>query len=110
MVIVAGRRPFALTYDPEVKAHLAAIEAQYRGLIRKAIEEQLQFEPEAETRNRKPLERPVAFEAPWELRLCPDNRFRVFYAVSHKHREVQILAIGVKEGNRLTVGREEIKL
>ena len=110
MVIVAGRRPFALIYDPEVKAHLRAIDANYRGLIRMTIEEQLRFEPSTETRNRKPLQRPVAFEATWELRFGPDNRFRVFYAVSHEHQEVQILAIGIKEGNRLTVGGEEIKL
>jgi len=110
MVIVAGRRPFALTYDPEVKAHLEAIEAKHRRLIRKAIEEQLRFDPETETRNRKPLERPVLFEATWELRLGPDNRFRVFYAVSHEQREVQILAIGIKQRNRLTIGGEEIRL
>ncbi len=110
MVIMAGGRPFALVYDPEVKSHLRAIDPKYRGLIRMAIEEQLRFEPDKEARNRKPLQRPVAFEAAWELRCGPDNRFRVFYAVSHQRQEVQILAIGTKERNRLTVGREEIKL
>jgi len=44
------------------------------------------------------------------LRCDPDNRFRVFYSVSHATREVQILAVGRKEGNRLMIGREEIKL
>ena len=110
MVIMVRRRPFALVYDLEVKAHLRAIEAKYRGLIRRTIEKQLRFEPDTETRNRKPLQRPVAFEATWELRFGPENRFRVFYAVSHERREVQILAIGAKEGNRLLVGGEEIKL
>ena len=105
-----GRRPFALVYDPEVKAHLRAIEPTYRALIRMTIEEQLRFHPDKETRNRKPLQRPVAFEATWELRFGPENRFRVFYAVSHERREVQILAIGTKERNRLMIGREEIKL
>jgi len=51
----------------------------------------------------------VTFEATWELRFGPGNRFRVFYAVSHERREVQILAIGTKERNRLIVGREEIR-
>jgi hypothetical protein len=46
----------------------------------------------------------------WELRLGPDNRFRVFYAVSHERREVQILAIGAKQGDRLMVAGEEIRL
>ncbi len=107
---MAGRRAFALVYDPEVKAHLRAVEPRYRGLIRKTIEEQLRTEPERETRNRKPLQRPVAFEATWELRFGPENRFRVFYAVNHERAEVEILAIGTKERNRLLIGREEIKL
>ncbi len=107
---MAGRRPFALVYDLEVKAHLRAIGLQHHGLIRMTIEEQLRFEPDKETRNRKPLQRPVAFEATWELRFGPENRFQVFYAVSHERREVQILAIGTKERSRLRIGREEIKL
>jgi mRNA-degrading endonuclease RelE of RelBE toxin-antitoxin system len=106
---MAGRRPFVLLYDPEVRAHLRAIEPKYRDLIREAIEEKLRFQPDKETRNRKPLQRPVTFEATWELRFGPGNRFRVFCAVSHERREVQILAIGTKERNRLIVGREEIR-
>jgi|SRR5579862_985401 len=107
---MAGRKPFALVYDVEVKGHLQAIGREHHCLIRMTIEEQLRFEPDKETRNRKPLERPVAFEATWELRFGPENRFCVFYAVSHERREVQILAIGVKRRNRLTIGREEIEL
>ena len=107
---MARRRPFHLIYDVEVKAHLGAIEPGYRGLIRKTIERQLRFQPDTETRNRKPLEPPVAFEATWELRCGPENRFRVFYMVSPAQQKVQILAIGVKERNRLMVGGEEIKL
>jgi hypothetical protein len=38
------------------------------------------------------------------------NRFRVLYGVDHERREVQIEAIGVKIGNRLVVGEEEIEL
>jgi hypothetical protein len=110
MVIMARRRPFALVYDPEVKTHLHTIEPHHRNLSRIAIEEQLRFEPERETRNRKPLMRPVVFEATWELRCGPDNRFRVFYEVNHIRQEVQILAIGVKDRNRLRVGKQEIPL
>jgi hypothetical protein len=107
---MAGRTPFALVYDREVKNHLRAIEPRYHGLIRLTIEEQLRFQPDKETRNRKPLQRPVAFEATWELRFGPENRFRVFYAVNHARREVQVLAVGAKEGSRLRIGREEIRL
>jgi len=70
----------------------------------------LSFEPDMETRNRKPLQRPVAFEADWELRFGPDNRFRVLYAIDLEFREVQILAVGVKERNRLTIAGEEVQL
>ena len=75
-----------------------------------AIEEQLRFEPESATRNRKPLERPSGLGARWELRLGPDNRFRVFYRVEADGRRVRILAVGVKERNRLFLGGEEVEL
>jgi hypothetical protein len=104
------RRSFSLFYAPLVKQHLRSIESRHHHLIRTTIEEQLRFEPETETRNRKPLKRPVAFEAEWELRFGPDNRFRVFYTVDLDHRVVEILAIGVKQGSRLTIGHEEIEL
>ena len=51
------------------------IELKYHGLLRRAMEEQLTFAPDVETRNRKPLEQPAPFDAAWELRCGPDNRF-----------------------------------
>jgi mRNA-degrading endonuclease RelE of RelBE toxin-antitoxin system len=107
---MARKKPFELGYDPATREQLRAIPAKYHSLIRKVIEEQLRFQPETETRNRKPLQQPVAFEATWELRFGPDNRFRVLYAVDHERREVQIQAIGVKEGVRLFVAGEEVEL
>ena len=89
---------------------MRAIEAKYQALIRTAIEEQLRFEPETETRNRKPLRRPLDLGATWELRLGPSNRFRVLYAVDLERREVQVLAIGIKERNRLLIAGEEVEL
>ena len=56
-----------------------------------------------------PAARPVAFEAGWELRLGPRNRFRAFYEVDRERRQVRILAIGVKERNRLSIGGEEVE-
>jgi hypothetical protein len=58
----------------------------------------------------QPLKRPVTFEAEWELRFGPDNIFRVFYEINIESHEVYILAIGVKEGNRLLIGGKEVKL
>ncbi len=104
------KQPFALIYDREVTGHPAAIEPKYHSLIRSAIEEQLRFEPETTTRNRKQLERPLDRGARWELRLGPDNRFRVFYRVDAEQRQVRILAIAVKERNRLFLAGEEVEL
>ncbi|MCI0642243.1 MAG: hypothetical protein L0Y72_04240 [Gemmataceae bacterium] len=66
---------------------LKSIEAKYDSLIREKIDEQLRFEPTVETKNRKPLRQPAAFEAQWEIRFGPDNRFRVF-TTSTKKKEV----------------------
>jgi mRNA-degrading endonuclease RelE of RelBE toxin-antitoxin system len=89
---------------------MAAIERKHHRLIRNTILEQLSHMPAAETRNRKPLEPPAALGATWELRFGPSNRFRVFYSIDENDRTVWILAIGVKEGNRMTVAGEEWKL
>ncbi len=101
---------FNLVYAPQVKEHLRTIERKYHSLIRQAIESQLQFEPNVETRNRKPLKRPAQLGADWEIRFGPDNRFRVFYAVEPEQLDVYVLAVGTKRGNKLMIGGEEVKL
>jgi hypothetical protein len=45
----------------------------------------------------------------WELRLGPDNRFRVFYQVNAASHEVRILAVGVKIRAQLFIEGEEFK-
>jgi len=104
------RQPFELIYDPKVAQHLAKIERKYHSLIRCTIEEQLSYEPEVETRNRKPLLRPTELGATWEIRFGPNNRFRVFYEADQTNCEVYILAIGIKVGSRLFIGGEEFEL
>src|SRR5437016_2562410 len=101
------RAPFTIIYDPEVMNHLLAIDRKYHSAIRRTIEEQLAYEADVETRNRKPLLREVELDADWELRCGIDNRFRVFYTIDMARREVQVLAIGVKEGNRLFIAGKE---
>ena len=109
MVMITNKR-FELVYAPEVKQHLQAIEKRYHSLIRRTIEEQLQDEPDRETRNRKPLRRPAEFGATWEIRFGPGNRLRVYYEIEVDRTEVWILAIGEKERDRLWIGGEEIEL
>lgn len=89
---------------------MAAIERKYHSLIKRTIKQQVSYDPAIETRNRKPLVRPSALGEAWELRFGPDNRFRVFYKFDLEAWQVFILAIGVKKGNRLLIGKEEFKL
>ncbi len=107
---MAPSRRFAIVFALETVDHLDAIERKYQGLIERTIDERLSFAPERETRNRKPLERPTAFGATWELRFGANNRFRVFYEVDVTKQTVRILAVGAKQGNRLLLGGEEIEI
>jgi mRNA-degrading endonuclease RelE of RelBE toxin-antitoxin system len=102
--------PFDIFYAPIVKSHLKAIEPKYYSLIEDSIEAQLRFEPDIETKNRKPLRRPVTIGAQWEIRFGPDNRFRIFYRINRRANRVEILAIGVKHGDRLLIGGQEVEI
>jgi hypothetical protein len=104
---MAKRPKFTLCFAPQAIEHLDLIESKHHGLLRRTIKEQLTHTPTEETRNRKPVDQPAPFEASWELRCGPDNRLRVFYDVDLAAQTVQVLAIGVKDRNRLFIGGEE---
>src|SRR6266576_2268727 len=101
---MAKRPKFTLSFAPEAIENLDSIEFKYHGLLQRTINEQLTYTPTEETRNRKPLDQPAPFGASWELRCGPDNRFRIFYEVDSAAHEVQVLAVGVKDRDRLLVG------
>jgi mRNA-degrading endonuclease RelE of RelBE toxin-antitoxin system len=101
------RTRFAFVFAPEALDHLGALERKYHRVILKAIDEQLTYAPVEETRNRKPLDQPAPFAATWEMRCGPDNRFRVFYDVNSEKTTVSVLALGIKDRNRLFIGGEE---
>jgi hypothetical protein len=101
---------FAIEYVVEVHEHMDFIESKHHRLIRSTIKQQLSQTPNVKTRNRKPLEEPTFLGATWELRFGPSNSFRVFYAVDGVEKVVTILAVGVKEGNRLFIGGQEFAL
>ena len=104
---MAKRPKFTLTFAPEVIEHLDRIDSKYHGMLRRTIKEQLTDAPTDETKNRKPLEPPAPFDATWELRCGPKNCFRVLYEVDTAELQVRILAIGIKDRNRLLIGNEE---
>lgn len=103
------RHRFTIIFAPETLAHLDVSERKDHRLIRQTIEKQLSFLPGQVTRNRKPLEQPAPFGATWELCFRPDNRFRVFYEVESNTRVIKVLAIGIKERNKLLIGGEEFE-
>jgi hypothetical protein len=107
-----GRRAqFAIIYAPEVRSHVDAIPLNLHGAIRRAIGEQLTYEPGRATRNRKPLEAlPGPSGATWELRCGLHNEFRVFYEFEASAHQVRVLAIGVKDRDRLFIAGEEFVL
>ena len=109
LVKMTGQR-FRLVYDLEFVRHMRFIERKYHSLVRTTIEQQLVFEPDIETRNRKLLNRGIDFGARWELRFGDDNEFRVFYSVYPEKAEVHILAVGIKKRERLYIGGKELKL
>jgi hypothetical protein len=96
-----------LLFDQNLSLKLVNRWLKYHGLLRRTIKEQLTFTPTDETRNRKPLDQPAPLDASWELRCGPDNRFRVFYDVDAESQQVHVLAIGMKDRDRLLIGGEE---
>ena len=105
---MAKRLRYSLLYAPEVHTHVKSVEREYLRLLEETIKVQLFLTPDQKTRNRKPLEEtPGPFGATWELRCGPGNRFRVFYEIVLDRREVWILAIGVKERERLHFAGKE---
>src|ERR1700736_4053731 len=107
---MAKRPKFMLSFAPPAIEHLDLVDSKYHGLLRRTIKEQLTHTPAKETRNRKPLDQPAPFEASWELRCGPGNRFRVFYDVDATSQAVRVLAIGVKDRSRLLIGGDEYEL
>ena len=99
---------YAIVYARDIYEHISTIERKYHSLIEKTIEEQLTITPDRQTRNRKQLEElPGPLGSTWELRFGPNNRFRVFYEVAAENKTVWILAIGIKDKNRLLIAGEE---
>lgn len=97
---------YEIQFAESANRQLKALKASDRALLVTRVEKLLCAEPLKATRNRKPL-RPNPI-APWELRV---KNMRVFYDVSKGARNlVNVLAIGIKRGNKILIEREEIEL
>ena len=97
---------YRIEYSPETEEHLRVLTAREQSTVLDSVEEQLEHQPTVETRNRKPMRpNPVA---PWELRI---GDLRVYYDVRDEpERIVYIRAVGIKERNRVRIGKEVILL
>lgn len=97
---------YRIEYSPDAEEHLRALTARQSATVLDVVDEQLQYQPLVETRNRKPM-RPNPL-APWELRI---GNLRVYYDVEEEPEPVvYIRAVGIKEGDRIRIGREVIGL
>jgi len=80
--------------------------ARQQKIVLDTVDRQLVNQPNVETRNRKPMRpNPVA---PWELRI---GNLRVYYEVNdHPESTVVVLAVGIKDRDRVRIGGETVKL
>jgi mRNA-degrading endonuclease RelE of RelBE toxin-antitoxin system len=105
-LVHGGFLAYTIEYSPDTLDHLRALTARERAIVLDAVDVQLTHEPTVETRNRKPMRpNPVAL---WELRI---GDLRVYYDVEEAPEpRVLIRALGVKERNRVRIGRKEYEL
>ncbi len=98
--------PYRIEYSPEAEEHLRVLTVRQQRTILNMVDRQLLHQPTVETRNRKPMRpNPVA---PWELRI---GNLRVYYDVEEEPEPVVFIrAVGIKERNRVRIGREVIDL
>ena len=98
--------PYRIEYSPDAEDHLHGLTVREQAIILDTVDAQLMHQPTVETRNRKPM-RPNPM-APWELRI---GNLRVYYDVEEDPEPVvYIRAVGVKERNRVRIGKEVIDL
>lgn len=97
---------YRIEYSPDTEDHLRALTTRQQTIVLDTVDKQLAHQPKAETRNRKPM-RPNPI-APWELRI---GTLRVYYDVEDEPElVVHIRAVGVKQRNKVRLGKEVIEL
>jgi mRNA-degrading endonuclease RelE of RelBE toxin-antitoxin system len=96
---------FEIEFTDDAKTDLSWFKKHEQNEILDGIENNLRYEPNVETRNRKRLRSNQTAE--WELRI---GKFRVFYDVDDLVKIVTIEAIGLKEGNHVLFRGKEQEL
>jgi mRNA-degrading endonuclease RelE of RelBE toxin-antitoxin system len=94
---------YKIEITEEAKIDLSFFKAYERKTILKNIKDQLSYEPQRETKNRKLLrENPIAS---YELRI---RKYRVFYEVDKDVVTVGVVAVGWKKHNVLYIRGQEV--
>ena len=98
--------PYFIEYSPDAEDHLQRLTARQQKIVVDTVDRQLLNEPTTETRNRKPMRpNPVA---PWELRI---GTLRVYYEVEEEPQpKVIVLAVGVKEREKVRIGPDIVEI
>lgn len=96
---------FHLRWSPDARDHLAGLSGNQRTTALDGAETHLKDHPDQATKRKKLLrENPIAT---WELRL---GDLRLFCNIDAEQHAVEIVAVGVKDHNRLVIGGQEIEL
>lgn len=100
-----GPKTYAIKFGKSAYRHLEAFRRFDRNKILDGIKDQLTYKPQEKTRNKKFLrENPLA---DWELRI---DTYRIFYDIDETKEIVRILAIGIKDHEKIIIEGEEIIL
>jgi mRNA-degrading endonuclease RelE of RelBE toxin-antitoxin system len=96
---------YVFAYSNDAVEHIRMLPANRRAFVVSELERRLLDQPTVETRNRKRMDPDKRmYIAPWELRL---GDLRVYYAVEDDRHRVVILAVGIKQRERLFIGGRE---
>ncbi len=97
---------YRIQYSPDAEEHLRHLTARQRATVLDNVDEQLSYEPTIGTRSRRRMRsNPVAT---WELRI---EKIRVYYDTEELPVPmVFIRAIGLKERNRVRIGRKVVQI
>ena len=108
-----ARAVYRLVFAQQLFDHLRVIPLKHHPSIQIALESLIQ-QPATPTRNRKALRMPNTLNASWELRFGSANEFRAFYQILSDEQETEfiifVIAVGMKQGNKLLIGLEEVAL
>ncbi len=100
-----GPKLYTIKFGKSAYRQLEAFRRFDRNKILDGIKDQLTHAPKEKTRNKKLLrENPLA---DWELRV---GLYRIFYDIDETNKIVRILAIGIKDREKIIIEGEEIIL